>query len=139
MPFLTYDPFPQCLQQSPLTPLLLARVTSEEVGAIYQTLSVSERRRLHLGVCLRPSGLAGQEARHRLPVLPVPRRSARDLARPCRTVLPPLWTDHHNPSKDGQKRASRARRIRVDARAPPEGGQRRRAAPRDRRPARTRA
>src|SRR3954454_11722380 len=41
MPFLTYDPFPQCLQQSPLTPLLLARVTSEEVGAIYQTLSVS--------------------------------------------------------------------------------------------------
>src|SRR3954462_5651526 len=43
MPFLTYDPFPQCLQQSPLTPLLLARVTSEEVGAIYQTLSVSMR------------------------------------------------------------------------------------------------
>src|SRR3954451_3043817 len=41
MPFLTYDPFPQCLQQSPLTPLLLARVTSEEVGAIYQTLIVS--------------------------------------------------------------------------------------------------
>src|SRR3954465_272888 len=41
MPLLTYDPFPQCLQQSPLTPLLLARVTSEEVGAIYQTLSVS--------------------------------------------------------------------------------------------------
>src|SRR3954447_26968320 len=41
MPFLTYDPFPQCLQQSPLTPLLLARVTSEEVGPIYQTLSVS--------------------------------------------------------------------------------------------------
>src|SRR5919206_4274881 len=25
MPFLTYDPLPQCLQQSPLTPLLLAR------------------------------------------------------------------------------------------------------------------
>src|SRR3954465_15590355 len=25
MPFLTHDPFPQCLQQSPLTPLLLAR------------------------------------------------------------------------------------------------------------------
>src|SRR4051812_8571802 len=44
MPFLTYDPFPQCLQQSPLTPLLLARVTGEEVGAIYQTLSVSGAR-----------------------------------------------------------------------------------------------
>src|SRR3954466_8133194 len=43
MPFLTYDPFPQCLQPSPLTPLLLARVTSEEVGAIYQTLSVSDQ------------------------------------------------------------------------------------------------
>src|SRR4051794_35981557 len=25
MPFLTYDPLPQCLQPSPLTPLLLAR------------------------------------------------------------------------------------------------------------------
>src|SRR3954447_484325 len=25
MPFLTYDPLPQCLQQSPLTPLLLAQ------------------------------------------------------------------------------------------------------------------
>src|SRR4051794_7131022 len=46
MPFLTYDPFPQCLQQSPLTPLLLARVTSEEVGAIYQTLSVSEKQQV---------------------------------------------------------------------------------------------
>src|SRR3954464_13851567 len=44
MPFLTYDPFPQCLQQSPLTPLLLARGTSEEVGAIYQTLSISPHR-----------------------------------------------------------------------------------------------
>src|SRR3954467_1985850 len=43
MPFLTYEPFPQCLKQRPLTPLLLARVTSEEVGAIYQTLSVSRR------------------------------------------------------------------------------------------------
>src|SRR3954454_2312868 len=69
MPFLTYDPFPQCLQQSPLTPLLLARVTSEEVGAIYQTLSVSfpgsavcrrgqKRPRATVTASLQPSGLS---------------------------------------------------------------------------------
>ena len=53
------------------------------------------------------SDLAGQEAGHRFPVPPVPRRSAGDLVRPRRAVLPRCWADRHNSSKAGQAREAK--------------------------------
>src|SRR3954462_10981432 len=116
MPFLTYDPFPQCLQQSPLAPLLLARVTSEEVGAIYQTLSVSPSEtgagahvaaaRPGLGGAVRVGCLGrggrGLADHRRLPRLPLARLSRVSawlcLARPRR--VPAVGLPH--PLGDGE-------------------------------------